>query len=105
MNNPFLRTIALVALIIGCGALTACAATGSSRGTGRYIDDVAITTKVKAAVLNDPNLTSAEISVETFKGKVQLSGFVGSQAEIDRAVVLARGVKGVTSVINNMRVR
>ena len=54
---------------------------------------------------DDPTLKSTEINVETFKGEVQLSGFVESQANIDRAASLARGIKGATSVKNNMHVK
>ena len=82
-----------------------CASTATQEGTGEYIDDSVITAKVKAGIFNDASLKSMEINVETFKGVVQLSGFVNSQADIDRAVELARGVKGVTSVKNDMRVK
>lgn len=82
-----------------------CASTSSKEGTGEYIDDSVITTKVKAAVLNEPTLKSAEINVETFKGVVQLSGFVNSQADIATAASVARGVKGVVSVKNDMRLK
>ena len=64
-----------------------------------------ITTKVKAAILNDPSLKVAEINVETFKGVVQLSGFVNSREDINRAVVVARGVGGVTAVKNDLRLK
>jgi osmotically-inducible protein OsmY len=60
---------------------------------------------VKAAVLNEPSLKSAEINVGTFKAVVQLSGFVSSQADINKAVEVARGVGGVKSVKNDMRVK
>jgi osmotically-inducible protein OsmY len=82
-----------------------CASTSTQEGTGEYVDDSVITTKVKAAILGDAALKSAEINVETFKGVVQLSGFVSSQAAVDRAVVVTRGVKGVVSVKNDMRVK
>ncbi|MCB1943957.1 MAG: BON domain-containing protein, partial [Candidatus Accumulibacter sp.] len=59
----------------------------------------------KAAIFNEPSLKSAEINVETFKGAVQLSGFVSSQAAINKAVAVARTVGGVTSVKNDMRVK
>jgi osmotically-inducible protein OsmY len=72
---------------------------------GEYIGDAAVTVKVKAAVLEDASLKSAEINVETNKGIVQLSGFVRSRADIDKAVQVARGVKGVTSVKNDMVVK
>lgn len=85
--------------------LIGCAGTSRSEGTGEYIDDAVITTKVKAAIFNDPSLKSAEINVETFKGVVQLSGFVNSRADINQAVTVARSVKGVTSVKNDMRLK
>lgn len=96
--SAFMLTI-LLAILVGC------ASTPRQEGTGEYFDDAVLTTKVKAAVFNEPSLKSAEINVETFKGVVQLSGFVGSQADINKAVELARGVKGVTSVKNDMRVK
>jgi osmotically-inducible protein OsmY len=90
---------AFLATVVGC------AATSKQEGTGEYVDDTVITTKVKAAVLKEPSLKSAEINVETFKGVVQLSGFVSSQADINRAVEVARGVTGVKSVKNDMRLK
>jgi osmotically-inducible protein OsmY len=60
---------------------------------------------VKTAIFNEPTLKVAEINVETFKGVVQLSGFVSSQAAMARAVEIARGIDGVTSVKNDMRIR
>jgi osmotically-inducible protein OsmY len=74
-------------------------------GTGEYIDDTVITTKAKAAILSDPVLKASEINVETYKGIVQLSGFVSSNAAADRAVVVVRGVGGVRSVKNDMRLK
>jgi osmotically-inducible protein OsmY len=82
-----------------------CASTPKQEATGEYVDDSVITTKVKAAILNEPTLSSAEINVETFKGEVQLSGFVNSSADITKAVEVARGVKGVNSVKNDMRLK
>ena len=82
-----------------------CASTATREGTGEYVDDTVIATKVKAAVFNDPTLKSAEINVETFKGVVQLSGFVSSRAHINKAVELTRGIKGVTSARNDMRLK
>jgi len=86
-------------------SLLGCAATSTKEGTGEYIDDSVITTKVKAAIFNEPSLKSFEIKVETFKGAVQLSGFVSSSANIDKAIEVARGVKGVNSVRNDMRLK
>lgn len=86
-------------------ATLGCASTAERQGTGEYVDDAVITTKTKAAIFNEPTLKSAEINVETFRGVVQLSGFVGSQADINRAVEVTRSVGGVTSVRNDMRLR
>jgi hyperosmotically inducible protein len=86
-------------------SVVGCASTSTQEGTGEYVDDSVITTKVKAAVFNEPTLKSAEINVETFKGIVQLSGFVSSQAAQDKAVSLARAVAGVKSVKNDMRMK
>ena len=86
-------------------SLIGCATTPKQEGTGEYIDDAVITTKVKAAIFNEPTLKSTEINVETFKGVVQLGGFVNSQADISKAVEVARSVKGVKSVKNDMRLK
>jgi osmotically-inducible protein OsmY len=91
--------ITMLAFFLGC------ASTSQKEGTGEYIDDTVITTKVKAAILNDPALKAREINVETFKGVVQLSGFVNSQADINKAIEVARGIKGVTAVKNDMRLK
>jgi osmotically-inducible protein OsmY len=100
-----LKYITTIILAVMLATVLGCASTPKQEGTGEYMDDSVITTKVKAAVLNEPSLKSAEINVETFKGVVQLSGFVSSEADIDKAAEVARGVKGVTSVKNDMRVK
>jgi osmotically-inducible protein OsmY len=97
--TAFFFTILLLASFFGC------ASTSKQEGTGEYVDDTVITTKVKTAIFNDSNLKSSEINIETFKGVVQLSGFVSSRADINRAVEIARGVAGVNSVKNDMRVK
>ena len=102
--NKFTRASVLFAAV-ALTALAGCSSTARHESTGQYIDDTAITTKVKAAIFNDPSLKSTEINVETFKGAVQLSGFVNSQADIQRAVAVAGGVSGVTSVKNDMRLK
>ncbi|CAH1904044.1 BON domain-containing protein [Candidatus Nitrotoga sp. HW29] len=86
-------------------SILGCASTTKSEGVGEYLDDSVITTKVKAAVFNEPTLKATEINVETYKGVVQLSGFVSSQSSIDRAEEVASGVKGVKSVKNDMRIK
>ncbi|ACT51891.1 MULTISPECIES: BON domain-containing protein [Methylovorus] len=90
-----------LALITSVG----CASTSKKEGTGEYMDDSVITTKVKAAIFNEPTLKSAEINVETFKGVVQLSGFVNSQEDINKAIAVAGRVGGVKSVKNDMRLK
>jgi len=82
-----------------------CASGPKQESTGEYMDDSMITMKVKTAIFNDPMLKVAEINVETFKGVVQLSGFVSSQAAANRAIEVARTVGGVTSVKNDMRIK
>jgi len=86
-------------------SLLGCASTSKQEGTGEYVDDTVLTAKVKAEIFNEPSLKSAEINVETFKGVVQLSGFVNSREDINKAVRVARGVQGVVSVKNDMRLK
>jgi osmotically-inducible protein OsmY len=86
-------------------AMAGCAATRTQESTAEYIDDSVITLKVKTAILAEDSLKSSEVNVETFKGVVQLSGFVNSQADIQRAVVVAGNVSGVTSVKNDMQLK
>ena len=105
MTSNSLRRAAAITLFASAAALSACASTARTEGTGEYVDDAVVTTKVKAAMFNEPSLKSSEINVETFKGKVQLSGFVNSQADINRAMELARSVKGVSSVSNDMKLK
>jgi osmotically-inducible protein OsmY len=101
LSNRFATFIFAILL----ASLLGCAGTSTKEGTGEYFDDAVITSKVKAAIFNEPSLKSGEINVETFKGTVQLSGFVNSRADINKAAELARGVKGVTSVRNDMRLK
>ena len=86
-------------------ALAGCASTEKRESVGEYVDDSVITAKVKAAFVNDPTVKATEINVETFKGDVQLSGFVAQPQDAARAAEVARGVKGVTSVKNDVRVK
>ncbi|EJD6506171.1 MULTISPECIES: BON domain-containing protein [Providencia] len=100
------KAISSILVVIFMGiTLTACAPSSKSEGTGGYIDDTVITTKVKSALLAEKNLKSTQISVETFKGQVQLSGFVSSQADVNKAIETTRKVAGVQSVINSMKIR
>ena len=98
----FIRCFMLVVLITG---FAACASTSKQEGAGEYVDDSVITTKVKSQLAADDFLKSFEISVETYKGIVQLSGFVGSQQAVDKAGEIAGGVQGVKSVQNDLNVK
>jgi osmotically-inducible protein OsmY len=93
----------LVLLVIA--VIAGCAGSRTQESTGEYFDDSTITAKVKAAILGDPNLKVLQINVETFKGVVQLSGFVNSPQAVSRAVEVARGVSGVRSVKNDLLVK
>jgi len=99
------RKLAILAGILFIAMTLGCASTAKQEGTGEYVDDTVITSKVKTAILNEPTLKSAEINVETFKGVVQLSGFVSSQAAESKAIEVARTVGGVKSVKNDMRLK
>ena len=99
------RKWATLAGILLMATALCCAATAKQEGTGEYVDDTVITGKVKTAIFNEPTLKSAEINVETFKGVVQLSGFVTSAAASSTAVAVAGKVGGVKSVKNDMRLK
>lgn len=99
--NPFITLASAVVLIATLG----CASTRHHEGTGEYVDDSVITAKVKAAIFNQPDLKVSEVTVQTFKGKVQLSGFVSSRADIDGALRVANAVSGVKSVTNDLQVK
>jgi hyperosmotically inducible protein len=104
MNKRY-RFSGYVVLAMILVALVACASTSKQESTGEYIDDSVITTKVKALLAADDFLKSFQISVETYKGAVQLSGFVGSQSAVDKAVQITRSVSGVKSVKNSLIVK
>ena len=104
MTN-FTRKLATIAGALLMATALGCASTAKQEGTGEYIDDTVITGKVKTAIFNEPTLKSAEINVETFKGVVQLSGFVSSQDAVNKAVTVTRTVAGVKSVKNDMRLK
>jgi len=100
--NMFIRCFVILMLI---ASFVACASTSKQEGAGEYVDDSVITTKVKSLLAADDFLKSFQIGVETFKGTVQLSGFVDSQKAVDKAVEITRSVKGVGSVKNNLIVK
>ena len=102
--NQFKRLSAFILAIAFVSAL-GCAGSATKESTGEYIDDTWITTKVKAALVDDPVVKAREVNVETFKGVVQLSGFVSSREAMNQAVRVTSGIKGVTSVKNDMRIK
>ena len=93
--------ISIFVLLISFG----CASTSTHQATGEYIDDSVITAKVKAAVLNEPSLKSTEVNVETYKGEVQLSGYVSDETDIAKATEIANSVKGVKSIKNDIQLK
>jgi len=99
------RFIGYFILLIMIAAFSACASTSKQESTGEYVDDSVITTKVKSLLAADDFLKSFRIGVETYKGSVQLSGFVNSQQAVDKAIEIVRSVKGVTSVKNDLIVK
>ena len=102
IRNNLISVLLWMTLIAG---LIGCASTSTRESTGQYIDDSAITTKVKAKIAEDDLLKSFSISVETFKGVVQLSGFVNSQLTVEKAGRIASSVEGVKSVKNDLVVK
>ena len=99
------RFVGYFVLLIMIAAFSACASTSKQESTGEYVDDSVITTKVKSLLAADDFLKSFKIGVETYKGTVQLSGFVNSQKAVDKAIEIARSVEGVTSVKNDLIVK
>jgi len=95
-------TLLVAALLLSAQG---CASTSTGESTGEYFDDSVITSKVKTAIFNEPSLKVLQINVETYKSVVQLSGFVASAGQMDKALELARAVGGVRSVKNGMQVR
>ena len=102
-NIRFMFCYSLIFLVIA--AFAGCASTATRGSTGDYVDDTVITTKVKALLAEDDFLKSFKISVETYKGTVQLSGFVNTQQAADRAVELTRSVEGVGAIKNDLIVK
>ncbi len=101
-RNMVIHCLLLLMLVV---SLAACASTSKQESAGEYVDDSVITTKVKSLLAGDDFLKSFQIGVETYKGVVQLSGFVDSQRAVDKAVQIARSVKGVSSVKNSLVIK
>jgi osmotically-inducible protein OsmY len=102
--NQFKRFTAVL-LAAAMLAAAGCAGSRTQESTGEYVDDSWITTKVKATLVDSPSVKATEVNVETFKGAVQLSGFVSTQVAMNEAVRLTQGIKGVKSVKNDMRIK
>jgi len=104
MNN--IRTLVIAAAAaLSTVVLPACSVMRDQQSVGTYVDDATLTTRVKAKFAEDPTVSALAISVETFKGMVQLSGFAKSGEEKAMAERLARGVSGVSGVKNDIVVR
>lgn len=100
-----LKTVAISLFAFGTVITAGCAGSRTHEASGQYVDDSVITAKVKAAILGEASLKVAEINVETFKGEVQLSGFVSHASDIPTAVRVTRAVAGVSSVKNSLQVK
>jgi osmotically-inducible protein OsmY len=99
------RLVKIFAALLMAAFLAACAGTSNQASTGEFIDDAVLTTRIKTALVKDPMVSAIEVSVESFKGAVQLSGFVKTAAERDRAIKIANDVPGVTQVFNSIQIR
>ena len=99
------KRLSVFVIAVVLASVLGCAGSETRESTGEYVTDSWITTKVKATLVDNPRVKATEVNVETFKGTVQLSGFVSSDAAMYEAVQIARGIKGVTSVKNDMRVK
>jgi hyperosmotically inducible periplasmic protein len=106
MKKSLHTVFALLAVSSGLALLPAgCAGTATRESTGEYVDDAALTAKVKAAFVRDPVVKAMDVKVDTFKGVVQLSGFVDTPDQKNRAEQIARGTPGVQSVKNNISIK
>ena len=99
------KLVATVLAAMMVSLVTACAPSATRESPGEYVDDTVITSKVKSAFAADPDVKAYQIQVETYKGIVQLSGFVDTRDMVDKAVALARKVNGVTNVKNDIIVK
>jgi osmotically-inducible protein OsmY len=99
------KRLSVVILALVFASVLGCAGGPQKESTGEYLSDSWITSKVKLALAEDQQVKAREVNVETFKGRVQLSGFVISQTAMNQAVYVASGIQGVTSVQNDMRIK
>ncbi len=101
-SSQFVKTLTALLLAV---FLAACAGTSDQESAGEFIDDTVLTTRIKAALVKDPGVSALDVNVESFKGAVQLSGFVKTTAERDRAIKIANDVPGVTQVFDSIQIR
>lgn len=103
--NKYVKPFLLVGVLSSALGIVGCAETATTKSTGEYVDDAAITTKVKSELLANEHVKGMHIEVETYKGTVQLSGFADSAAEAQTAVNIAQSVRGVRAVKNDIVVK
>jgi osmotically-inducible protein OsmY len=103
--NRLHRLIQIAVCVGMVAAFIGCASTNKRESTGQYVDDSVVTTKVKAAIFGEATLKTLQINVKTFKGVVQLSGFVDSAQSVKKASEVAAGVEGVREVKNDLIVK
>jgi osmotically-inducible protein OsmY len=104
MKAPKQPSRLLIAALLAV-AIAGCAPAEKKQTSGEYIDDAWITSKVKGAFVKDPQLSAAQIKVDTYQGEVQLTGFVADAGNVGKAAAVAGGVKGVTAVRNDIQVK
>lgn len=103
--NTFRQYLSLVFLALTLVAMTGCTVASGQKSAGEALDDTIVTTRVKTALIEDSDIRAGEINVQTYKGEVQLTGFVSSRAAADKAVRITRGIEGVRAVHNDMQIR
>lgn len=104
-NSHLLSLLLLTGAVVGTAFTTACSSTATRQSTGEYIDDTAISAKVKSAFVSDDSVKAFDVQVETFRGVVQLSGFVDNMNQKSRAEQIARSTNGVRDVRNNIQLK
>jgi osmotically-inducible protein OsmY len=102
IHHTFIKSVAIAVVVL---SFTSCAMFSGRETSGQYVDDTTITTKIKAQIFDDPTLKVLQVNVETMKGVVQLSGFVDSKQSQTKAVNIARQIRGVKSVKDDLVVR
>lgn len=104
-TSPILTVLLLSGALVGTAFTTGCTSTATQQSTGEYIDDTALTARVKSAFVSDDNVKARDVQVETFRGVVQLSGFVDNATQKARAEQIARSTSGVTDVNNQIQLK